>query len=315
MSRLRRPLPTTHLATARICRIVAAVLLVALPFEGAWATSEQAKFDRPEMAVDALLESLKNRDVENLAKLFGQEQWDRLVGPDKSQAREGLLRIYEAAQISKAVVEGGEGRKVLIIGPEGWPFPIPLVPERGQWRFDTEAGIEEVLNRRIGQNELTAIAVIREYAEAQVKYASADRDGDDVLEYAQRIASTTGKRDGLHWASGSGDESPLGPFVSESASYLEGREPTDPFRGYYFKVLTRQGEGAPGGRYDYVINGNMIGGFAMVAYPAEYDNSGIMSFIINQQGIVFERDLGSETEVAAQSTTEYDPTGWSESED
>ena len=280
----------------------------------AHAASEQAKFDRPEMAVNALLNSLKDRDVDGLAKLFGQEQWDELVGPDKSQAREGLLRIYEAAQVSKTVVDRGDGYKVLIIGPEGWPFPIPLVPEQGQWRFDTEAGIEEILNRRIGQNELTAIAIMREYVEAQVKYASVDRDGDEVLEYAQRIAGSAGKKDGLHWASTGGDESPLGPFVSESATYLQGREAGDPFRGYYFRILTRQGESAPGGRYDYIINGNMIGGFAMIAYPAEYGNSGIMSFIVNQQGVVYERDLGEETAVAAQSMTEYDPAGWSESE-
>jgi hypothetical protein len=291
------------------------MLLLAQPIDSARAASDQAMFDQPEMAVDALLNSLKNRDVDGLAKLFGAEQWDRLVGPDKSQAREGLLRIHEAAQVSKTVVDGGDGRKILIIGPEGWPFPIPLAPDRGQWRFDTEAGIEEVLNRRIGQNEITAIAVMREYVEAQVKYASVDRDGDDVLEYAQRIASMAGKQDGLYWASAGGDESPLGPFVSESASYLQGREAGDPFRGYYFKVLTRQGESAPGGRYDYIINGNMIAGFAMIAYPAEYGNSGIMSFIVNQQGVVYELDLGEETAIVAQSMTEYDPVDWSESED
>jgi Protein of unknown function (DUF2950) len=315
MTWLRTSRLTSYLTGLGACSVAAAVLLFTPPLSSARAASEQTMFDRPEMAVDALLDSLKNRDVDSLAKLFGQEQWDRLVGPDKSQAREGLLRIYEAAQVSKTVVDRGDGYKVLIIGPEGWPFPIPLVPEGGQWRFDTEAGIEEVLNRRIGQNELNAIAVLREYVEAQVRYASVDHDGDEVLEYAQRIASTAGKQDGLYWVSAGGDESPLGPFVSESATSLEGREAGDPFRGYYFKVLTRQGESAPGGRYDYIINGNMIAGFAMIAYPAEYGNSGIMSFIVNQQGIVYERDLGEETAVVAQSMAEYDPADWSESED
>jgi hypothetical protein len=292
------------------------MLSLANPIQDASAASEQAMFDRPEMAVDALLNSLKDRDVDGLAKLFGPDQWDTLVGPDKAQAREGLLRIYEAAQVSKMLVDGGDGSKVLVIGPEGWPFPIPLIPEGGQWRFDTESGIQEVLNRRIGHNELTAIAVMGEYVEAQVRYASADRDGDRVLEFAQRIASSAGKHDGLYWASeGATDESPLGPFVTESVRYLEGREAGDPFRGYFFKVLTRQGDSAPGGRYDYVINGNMIGGFAMIAYPAEYGNSGIMSFVVNQEGVVYERDLGDETAVAAQSTEEYDPEGWTESED
>lgn len=294
----------------------AIMLSLALPADWAGAASHQQAFDQPEMAVDALLDSLKNRDVEGLAKLFGQEQWDEMVGPDKSQAREGLLRIYEAAQVSKTIVDGGNGSKVLIVGSEGWPFPIPLVPEAGQWRFDTEAGLVEILNRRVGQNELNAIAVMREYVSAQVRYASGDRDGDKVLEYAQQIASTKGKQDGLYWASAGGEEeSPLGEFVSESAVYLEGREAGDPYRGYFFKILTRQGEAAPGGRYDYVINGNMIGGFAMVAYPAEYGNSGIMSFIVNQQGVVYERDLGDGTTIAAQSMSEYDPAEWSESED
>jgi hypothetical protein len=299
-----------------LCGATAIMLALATPTDQAGAASPQQTFDKPEMAVDALLDSLKNRDVDGLAKLFGPELWDEMVGPDKSQAREGLLRIYEAAQVSKTLVDGGDGRKVLIVGSEGWPFPIPLVPEAGQWRFDTEAGIQEIFNRRIGQNELNAIAVMREYVGAQVRYASADRDGDDVLEFAQRIASTSGKQDGLYWAStGGGDESPLGEFVSESAVYLEGREAGDPYRGYYYKILTRQGEAAPGGRYDYIINGNMIAGFAMVAYPAEYGNSGVMSFIINQQGVVYERDLGEDTAVVAQGIAEYSPADWEESKD
>ena len=296
--------------------LVAIMLCLMNPLPAAWAASDQTMFDKPEMAVDALLNDLKNRDVDGLAKLFGQEQWDELVGPDKSQARVGLEHLYEAAQVSKVLVDGGDGRKILIIGAQGWPFPIPLVPEKGQWRFDTAAGIQEVLNRRIGQDELNAIAVLREYVRAQQVYASTDRDGSGVLKYAQRINSTTGTHDGLYWPSKDvDDESPLGPFVAESADYLEGRTAGDPFKGYYFKVLTRQGAGAPGGRYDYVINGNMIGGFAMIAYPADYENSGIMSFIVNQQGIVYERDLGDDTATVAQSITEYDPTGWTESKD
>jgi Protein of unknown function (DUF2950) len=315
MMKLRDSRIAMRLSKLGASGVAAVMLSLANPFHGALAASEQAMFDRPEMAVDALLENLKNRDVDGLAKLFGQEQWDRLVGPDKTQAREGLLRIYEAAQVSRTLVPGDSGAKVLIVGSEGWPFPIPLIPEQGQWRFDTEAGIQEVINRRIGSNELKAIMVMYEYVTAQVRYAGIDRDGDDVLEYAQKIASTPGKRDGLHWVSQEpDDESPLGPFVSESAAYLEGRELGDPFRGYYFRVLTRQGDGAPGERYDYIINGNMIAGFAMIAYPAEYGNSGIMSFIVNQQGVVYERDLGEETAIAAQSMMEYDPDGWSESE-
>lgn len=280
------------------------------------AQSAQANFDSAEAAVTALLDSLKARDVDALAKLFGEKEWETLAGPDKVQAREGLEDIYESAKVSHALMPGEEGGQILVIGAQAWPFPIPIVAENGKWHFDTAAGMEEILNRRIGTNELTAISVMREYVEAQVRYASADRDGDDVLEYAQRVNSTSGQRDGLYWVSQEpGDESPLGPFVSESADYLEGREKDAPFKGYYFKVLSRQGANAPGGRYDYVINGNMIGGFAMIAYPAEYGNSGIMSFIVNQQGVVYERDLGDETIVAAQSVTEYEPEGWTPSKD
>jgi hypothetical protein len=279
---------------------------------GAHAADEVA-FESADAAVQALLDSLRNRDVDGLARLFGPEHWDTLVGPDKAQAREGLELIFEKAQAMHALAPASAGGQTLVIGPEAWPFPIPLVEDGGRWRFDTEAGIEEVLNRRIGRNELGAIAVLREYVDAQVRYANDDRDDDEVLEYAQRVASSAGKKDGLYWASASADdESPLGPFVAESADYLEGRQAGDPFKGYYFKVLTRQGGSAPGGRYDYVINGNMIAGFAMLAYPAEYGNSGIMSFIVNQQGRVYERDLGDETSAIAQAIEEYEPNGWSE---
>jgi hypothetical protein len=299
-----------------LCRmaILVGAMLFALSINQT-AVADQSTFDSADAAVDALLGSLKVRDVDALAKIFGEKEWQELAGPDKAQAREGLEKIYGSALESRALAPGENGAQILIIGKEAWPFPIPLVEERGKWRFDTAAGLEEILNRRIGGNELSAIATMREYVMAQVRYASADRDGDDVLEYAQRINSGDGQHDGLYWASGSGEESPLGPFVSESADYLAGREPAAPFKGYYFKILSRQGAGAPGGRYDYVINGNMIGGFAMVAYPAEYGNSGIMSFVVNQQGEVYERDLGEDTGIAAPSLTEYDPAGWTATAD
>jgi DUF2950 family protein len=316
MTQVRESRFNRRLAKSGTCSIAAVMLFLMNPLPAAWAASGQQMFDRPEMAVDALLTDLKNRDVDGLAKLFGPEQWGELVGPDKAQAREGLENIYEAAQVSKMLVDGADGHKILIIGAQGWPFPIPLTLDHGQWRFDTEAGIQEVINRRIGRDELNAIAALREYVHAQQVYASVDRSGNGVLKYAQRVNSTPGTHDGLYWPSkDADDESPLGGFVAESADYLEGRTAGDPFKGYYFKVLTRQGAGAPGGRYDYIINGNMIGGFAMIAYPADYGNSGIMSFIVNQQGIVFERDLGDDTATIAQSITEYDPTGWAESKD
>lgn len=316
MSTQRKYHRATSVSGALLLPVAAAILWLAAPAGAAFAEAGQTTFESPEAAVDALLQDLKDRDVDGLAALFGPKSWDEIVGPDKIQAREGLEQIYAAAQIAKTIAPGDNGSMTLIVGAQGWPFPVPLVAEDGKWRFDSEAGIEEILNRRIGANELSAIAVMREYVEAQVSYASDDRDGDEVLEYAQKVVSASGKRDGLYWVSDApGDESPFGPFVAESARYLEDRKGGDPFKGYYFKVLTRQGENAPGGRYDYVINGNMIAGFAMLAYPAEYGNSGIMSFIVNQQGTVYERDLGEETAASAPAIDAYDPADWAESAD
>jgi hypothetical protein len=205
----------------------------------------------------------------------------------------------------------------MVIGREAWPMPIPIVKADTGWHFDVAAGADEIVARRIGANELAAVDNLRAYVEAQVQYAEADRDGDDVLEYAQRINSAPGKKDGLYWeaaAAGSGEEaSPFGPFNAEHEAYLSDREAGDPFMGYYYRIVSRQGENAPGGRYDYVINGNMIAGFAMVAWPAEYANSGVMTFIVSQTGKVFQRDLGDGTELGAAAIQVYDPDGsWSE---
>ncbi len=198
--------------------------------------------------------------------------------------------------------------------PSSWPFPIPLVKAAGGWQFDTEAGLEELLNRRIGRNELDVLQVMKVYVEAQREYASRDRDSDEVLEFAQKITSSEGRTDGLFWPPQlNGEISPLGPMVADAQA--EGydrigktgnREP-QPFHGYLFRPLTRQGKHAPGGKYDYVINGNMIGGFALVAWPAAYGESGVMTFIVNQQGRVYQRDLGPVTAKTVRKLSAYDP--------
>jgi hypothetical protein len=187
-----------------------------------------------------------------------------------------------------------------------------LVETDGAWRFDTAEGIEEIINRRVGRNELAAIALARAYVDAQIEYARADRDGDGVLEYAQRLASTPGQRDGLYWEDVEGDElSPFGPLVKGAESYLETKQPGDPLRGYYFKILTKQGENPPGRRHDYVIGGNMIAGFGLVAYPADYGNTGAMTFVVSHRGQVHEKDLGPFTGMPA-----YDPDdSWTEAEE
>jgi hypothetical protein len=205
---------------------------------------------------------------------------------------------------------------VLLMGVNAWPMPIPLVRVGGVWRFATEEGIEELLNRRIGGNENAALEVLRAYVGAQIQYASVDRDGDGVRQYAQKLASTEGKHDGLYWPADAakGEEvSPVGPLVAESAPYFKGHKEGDPYRGYHFKILTRQGKNAPGGAYSYIINGRMIAGFALVAYPAQYGESGVMTFIVSNNGRIYEKDLGKTTVAAGSVMTSFDPgPGWKE---
>jgi hypothetical protein len=302
-----------RLDVPRWCRILSllpAAALIWLALAPSAAAAQQT-FDTPEAAVQALLDAVKNRDVDALSAIFGPEHMDELVGPDKVEAREGVEAFAEKAAVAHSLQPDGKGGMTLVVGAEAWPFPVPLIKDGNKWRFDTETGVEEIIDRRVGENELSAIAVLNEYVDAQVAYASQDRDGDDVLEYAQKIVSTPGKHDGLYWKSTDPDDvSPFGPFVAEAANYLEGRKPGDPFKGYYFQILTQQGEAAAGGRYDYIINGNMIAGFAMIAFPADYGNSGVMSFIVNHRGKVYQRDLGEQTDAIAPMIVEYDPTGW-----
>jgi hypothetical protein len=205
---------------------------------------------------------------------------------------------------------------VLELGEDLWPFPVPLVKKNEGWFFDTDAGKDELLTRRVGKNELSTLATVRAYVDAQREYASIDHDGDEVLEYAQRLVSSPGKQDGLYWPPVfEGELSPLGPMVAYAQA--EGYSPElrdeenevqrGPFHGYYFKILNRQGKHAAGGKYNYVINGHMIGGFALVAWPVEYGDSGVMTFIVNQQGLVHQKDLGSATGRIARKMKAYDP--------
>jgi len=187
-------------------------------------------------------------------------------------------------------------------------MPIPLIKAGAGWRFDTPAGIEEIVNRRIGENELSAIDVSAAYVKGQKQFAGQDRDGDRVLEYAQNIKSSKGAQDGLYWEAKVGEElSPFGPLVAEQQDYLKDRNPGDPFKGYYFKILTRQGEKAPGGRHDYVINGNMIAGFAMAAFPADYGVSGIMTFIVSHHGLVYQKDIGPNSLLLGRALQVFNP--------
>jgi len=270
-------------------------------------------FATPEEAVAALRAAASANDSNAFREIFGPVGVE-IENPDRVQAANELSAFNTAAEQRQRLVHESDTKCVLEIGDNSWPFPVPIVKRDGQWFFDTEAGKDEILNRHIGRNELATLQSVRAYVEAQREYASQDRDGDEVLEYAQKFRSTPGTKDGLYWPPDlDGEISPLGPLVAEAQGqgYLvksreEGAAP-EPFNGYFFKILTRQGKDAPGGKYDYIINGHMIGGFALVAWPAEYGESGIMTFIVNQQGRVYQKDLGPKTSKTAASMKSYDP--------
>ena len=270
-------------------------------------------FVTPEEAVSALAAATRAKDTNALRVLFGPAAAD-LQNPDHIQATNDLIEFTTAFNQAQRIVRKSDSQCVLYVGENSWPFPIPIVKKDGQWFFDAEAGKDELLNRRIGDNELSTLEAVRAYVEAQREYAAKDRDGDEVLEYAQKFNSTPGTKDGLYWPPDlDGEISPVGPRVAQAQAEgyrLKSNEQTatpEPFHGYFYKILTRQGEHAPGGKYNYIINGNMIGGFAGVAWPAEYGNTGIMTFIVNQQGRVYQKDLGPKTAKTAAAMKSYDP--------
>lgn len=295
-------------------RRLALIFLLALPL--AATAAEQRTFATPEAAVDALMAALKVNDEAALLAIFGDKQKEFVNTGDAAQNAADRAKASEALAAFRALDERGPDRRVLLMGVNAWPMPIPLVRVGGAWRFATEEGVEEMINRRIGHNENSAIEVMRAYIDAQRQYASTDRDGDGVRQYAQKLASTAGKHDGLYWpadAAKGEEESPFGPLIAANQAYLKGHKQGDPYRGYHFRILTRQGKSAAGGAYNYVINGRMIAGFAMIAYPDHYGESGVMSFIVNHNGKVFQKDLGKNSTKIGAAMTSFDPgTGWTE---
>jgi hypothetical protein len=279
-------------------------------------TGAQKQFQSPEQAIEALAAAAKASDMQAIGQILGPKAKDLASG---DEVRDGNDREMFATFVAEKVTveRQGDKRAQFIIGTEEWPFAIPVVAEGGSWRFDTDAGIDEVLSRRIGANELGAILACRAYAVAQWEYfTKSDWDKDGVAEYAQRFRSSPGARDGLYWPTAkSEDPSPLGNLVAtaESVGYKTkaGDNPrlSAPFLGYRFKILTRQGAHAPGGAYGYLTNGNMIGGFALVAYPVTWGNSGVMTFMINQQGRVYQKNLGPNTAAIASQIEVYEPDG------
>jgi hypothetical protein len=291
---------------------MAAALMVLAIFGPAHAgTVAQQTFAAPEEAVRALVDALKSNDIKALEAIFGPGNEDLVESGDPvsdRSVRERFVKEFE----EKNRLEKTADKAVLSVGNEDWPFSIPVVKTDGLWRFDAEEGRVEILARRIGRNELSVIQVCLAVVDAQREYASKDRNGDGFREYAQKFRSDPGKKDALYWEAKEGEEpSPLGPLAAtaQKQGYDIERDDPIPYHGYYYRILKAQGPDAPGGAYEYVVRGKMIGGFGLVAYPAEYGASGIMTFIVNHEGVVYQNDLGENTEETAQAMTLFNPDG------
>ncbi len=311
MNRPGNPLGLLRSLSARVCACALLALLASSATEAGQAATHRA-FATPEDAVKALIDTIKAENLDALLAIFGPEGKDLIASSDPATARLNR-RVFAVAVAEQWHLEdAASNRKTLVIGNEDWPFSVPLVKEADGWRFDTAAGKEEVVARRIGRNELGAIATSRAYVTAQQRYAQQGHDGKPAGVHATKFGSDPGKENGLYWPTARGQKrSPFGDLVAQAAA--EGRplsgdkaQPS-PFHGYYFKILTGQGAAATGGAKSYVVKGDMSGGFALVAWPAQYDVTGVMTFIVNQDGIVREKDLGKETDATARKMTVYNP--------
>jgi len=302
----------------RSARLMAAAFALAacgagspLRAEAAASAGPQRSFHSADEAAKALAAAAKAGDRAAVDAIFGPQVKELLSGDPKQDALEFAAFARSIGQLS-LLARKTDDCFILNIGAQNWPLPIPIVRKDGAWSFDTAEGKEEILNRRIGRDELTAIGVCRTYIQAQREYATEDRDGSGLLKYAQKLRSSPGKKDGLYWpASADEEQSPFGPLVAEARAEGYGGKTAEgrpqPFHGYLFKILTAQGASAPGGAYDYIINGNLIAGFALVAYPAHWGESGVMTFIVNQWGKVYESNLGAQSASIAAAMTEFEP--------
>jgi Protein of unknown function (DUF2950) len=276
------------------------------------AAAAQKTFATPAAAVDALIAANRGNHIGKLLDILGPQSAELVHSGDPIADRRARERFVAAYDKAHKLERDSDNKAILIVGEDEWPLPIPLIRARGRWRFDTKAGAEEILNRRIGRNELTVIEVCRAYVAAQREYAAKNLGPGGSAEYAQHFMSTIGERNGLYWPVKAGEEeSPLGPLIARAraAGYRPGTPHLKPrpYYGYYFRILTQQGQNAPGAARNYIVNDHMTGGFALIAYPATYADSGIMTFIVNQDSIVFQKNLGPDTANIARQITQYDP--------
>lgn len=299
----------THKVIKAATLLVLAALACACAKREEQSADQEGHFSTPEQAVSALVGALEENKIDRVERLLGME--GMLSSGDDvadSAARDRFLSRYHE---KNELVAGGPNDLVLQVGQDPWPLPIPLIRRDGYWTFDGPAGAEELVLRRIGRNELRAIQVMRGYVEAQQEYASVSHDGAGAGIYAQRLKSEAGKQDGLYWPTTTGEPpSPLGPLIAAAAAEgYAGTNPSGTYHGYHYRMLFAQGTSAPGGERDYIVDGKLKDGFALVAYPDKYGISGIMTFIVNQDGIVWQSDLGEDTATRAGALRNFDPDG------
>ena len=288
-----------------------AALLIGSAGPAALGAEKQSAFNSPEEAAKALVAAVKSGDTNAILGVLGSGSAELVQSGDAVADKSGRERFLQAYGTANKIVRQGDSKAILVVGKDEWPLPIPIVKDAAGWRFDTEQGKDEILNRRIGRNELSAVQAVLAYVDAQREYYLRNPQGDKLLHYAQRFGSTSGKRDGLYFPTKAGEKpSPLGPLYSaaKAEGYTKGAAGTPvAYHGYHYRILRGQGPSASGGAYDYVAQGRMIGGFALVAWPASYGNSGVMTFIVNHQGVVFEKDLGPDTAALVKKITRFNP--------
>ncbi len=274
------------------------------------ARNYQAVFKTPTDAVYGLLEAIRTNNYYAISDILGSEYHRFIETPDRAAEAVRRKAFYHTVyRDGYKLVKQDNGSLVMEIGAQAWPFPIPIVWEGNGWRFDAKTGFEELLNRRVGMNELATIKTMQVLIDAQLQYATLDRDNDEVLEFAQKFNSTNGRYDGLFWKNGENEsQSPLSSVVKDASEYLTATTRTNPiFKGYHYKILTAQGSNSNGGAYDYIVNGNMVAGFSVIAYPADYGSTGVMTFIANHEGEVFQKDLGNHTRAITMGMRVFNP--------
>jgi Protein of unknown function (DUF2950) len=294
--------------------VVALLLVVCFPTRSKAQQPGQKTFSSAEEASNALVTAAQNNDEKAILEILGPDAKQIVSSGDDAEDAESRANFVKRYEQMHRLVKEPDGTTVLYIGAHNWPTPIPLVNKGKLWYFDTEAGKKEILYRRIGRNEISTIGVCQELVAAEKEYYSTQH------EYAQKIISDDGQHNGLYWKAGEGEpQSPIGPLIASAVAEGYAKSPNGaptPYRGYYYRVLTRQGKNSPGGPKSYIAGGKMTAGFAFIAYPAEYRSSGVMTFIVNEDGVVYQKDLGWKTDILAKAMKEYNPgSGWQKAED